>query len=488
MRTITIAETNRFIGGCLVKVLNSPYLTDSKRHIRKLIDLLSDNYGYVSILGTDTKGKSFKVSKKGIEINDSSLAERGFVARIHNGVNYSEYSFNEINEDKLFSIAGEIKEKLGRMSGDLFKNQYAVITEDAIENSFYSDILINPEEIGTEVILKSLIEIKDAALAYSDEVVDFRVTYNTTHVSKLFISGKKELEQSYITGEGYLYSLARRGDKAKYFFKTFSGLKGFELVDELKGAYIEAAEQSIKLLDSKTVEPGEYDVICDPDITGLIAHEAFGHGVEMDMFVKERAKGAEFIGKKVASEKTVMHDGAAAAKHVSSYYFDDEGTIGTDTVIIQNGILKTGISDLISAIKLGTVPTGNGKRESFERKAYARMTNTFFEAGEDKLEDMLASIKKGYLLEGMYSGMEDPKNWGIQCMAFLGREIIDGRLTGNLISPVLLTGFVPDLLNSISMVSEKVELNGAGFCGKGYKEYVKTSSGGPYIKAKVRLG
>jgi TldD protein len=143
---------------------------------------------------------------------------------------------------------------------------------------------------------------------------------------------------------------------------------------------------------------------------------------------------------------------------------------------------------LLSALKLGTTPTGTGKRQSFERKAYARMTNTFFEGGSDKLEDMIASIKYGYLLEGMYSGMEDPKNWGIQCIANLGREIKDGKFTGKFISPVVMTGYVPDLLKSISMVSEKVELDGAGYCGKGYKEFVKTASGGPYIKAKVRLG
>jgi TldD protein len=115
------------------------------------------------------------------------------------------------------------------------------------------------------------------------------------------------------------------------------------------------------------------------------------------------------------------------------------------------------------------------------------MTNTFFESGNDKLEDMIASIKHGYLLEGTMSGMEDPKNWGIQCILLLGREIKDGKLAGNLISPVIMTGFVLDLLNSISMVSESIELDGAGYCGKGHKEYVKTSSGGPYIKAKARL-
>ena len=66
--------------------------------------------------------------------------------------------------------------------------------------------------------------------------------------------------------------------------------------------------------------------------------------------------------------------------------------------------------------------------------------------------------------------------------------IKDGKLTGNIIAPVVMTGYVPDLLNSISMVSETVELGGSGYCGKGYKEFVKTSCGGPYIKAKVRLG
>ena len=84
------------------------------------------------------------------------------------------------------------------------------------------------------------------------------------------------------------------------------------------------------------------------------AHEAFGHGVEMDMFVKERALAKEYLGKKVASDITSMKDGAASAAEVSSYLFDDEGTLGTDTTIIENGTLVTGISDLLSALRLGT--------------------------------------------------------------------------------------------------------------------------------------
>lgn len=471
-----------------MKVAMSEFLTAGKPLVKRLVKLLSRDYGYVSVLGTDTCGKSYLASKTGYEISDYRFKERGFVVRVHNGTNYSEYSFNEISEDKLEEIAENIRSRLAGGGEGIPVNSYDIIEEEEIKKSFISDVEINPEELNPEKIITDLSAIRDEALGISDLIANFRALYGYQHVSKIFISGKKELEQSYIIGEATLISMARRNNKIKYYFTAETGMKGYELVDEIRKKCREVVETSIELLDSEPAIPGEYDVICSPDIAGLIAHEAFGHGVEMDMFVKGRAKGAEYIGKQVASEKTTMHEGAAAVKHMSSYLFDDEGTLGTDTVVIDKGILKTGISDLLSAMKLGTVPTGNGKRQSFERKAYARMTNTFFAAGTDKYEDMLASVKHGYQIEGMYSGMEDPKGWGIQCIALLGREIKDGKFTGRLISPVLMTGFVPDVLKSISMVSDEIYLNGAGYCGKGYKEYVKTSNGGPFIKAKVRLG
>ncbi|MBR3345589.1 MAG: TldD/PmbA family protein, partial [Solobacterium sp.] len=157
-------------------------------------------------------------------------------------------------------------------------------------------------------------------------------------------------------------------------------------------------------------------------------------------------------------------------------------------VEIQNGILKTGVCDALSALRLGSKATGNGKRESFEHKVYTRMTNTIFDSGTDTLDAMIASVKNGYLLEGMKSGMEDPKHWGIQCIVERGYEIKDGKLTGKVVAPIVMTGYVPDLLGSISMASTDREVFGSGACGKGHKEWVKVSDGGPYLKAKARLG
>lgn len=472
----------------MVKVKGSEFLKNKKPILKELIKRLSEKYKYASVLATDCIGKSFAVSRNEINLGDSMWGERGFVVRVHNGKNYSEYSFNEISEDTLDHLVCKIEEVVENQPKDMGLNSYDAINEDEIKGEYFGEVQIPIEDADVKDIVNRIVKIKDEGLAYSELVFDFRVMYNIVKVAKMFISNKKELEQAYTYSDGALFSLVRRDENTKYNFKGFSGLKGIEMLDEMNNGIKETIDLSIELLDAGKIEPGEYEVICDPDNAGLIAHEAFGHGVEMDMFVKGRAKGAEYIDKEVASELVVMHDGAKSAEHVSSYYFDDEGTIGKDTKIIDRGILKTGISDLLSAMKLGTTPTGNGKRETFERKAYARMTNTFFAAGNHKLEDMIASIKHGYLLEKGTNGMEDPKNWGIQCTALLGREIKDGKFTGKIVSPVFITGYVPDLLKSISMVSDGIELEGGGACGKGYKEWVKVSCGGPYIKTKVRLG
>ena len=101
---------------------------------------------------------------------------------------------------------------------------------------------------------------------------------------------------------------------------------------------------------------------------------------------------------------------------------------------------------------------------------------------------MIASVKHGYMLFETNNGMEDPKNWAIQCTAEYGIEIVDGKLTENYVSPVVMSGYVPDLLKSIDMISDGMEIEGSGMCGKGYKEWVRVSDGGPALKARVKLG
>ncbi|MDF2890377.1 MAG: TldD/PmbA family protein [Clostridia bacterium] len=474
-----------------MKVQLSSYLSEQKATLKKLIELLSQKYKYVSILACDSKGKNYAVTQSTISVNDSNWSERGFVLRTYNGFGYSEFSFNELPKDNINSFASYLSTQLDtyqKCLSDSSFESYPVVQEEIMNESFYGDVAVLPESVSSKEIIEKLTNIMDRGSKGSPYIVDYRVRFDIVHISKLFLSTKKELEQSYIWSQGYLMPLSRKGQNNKFYYRAFSGLKGVEIIDEMVPYIDEVARESENMLNAVTMIPGTYDVICSPDVTGLIAHEAFGHGVEMDMFVKGRAKAVEYIDKPVASKLVTMHEGAKSAQHVSSYLFDDEGVLGTDTIVIDKGILKTGISDMLSALKLGTTPTGNGKRQSYERKAYARMTNTVIASGNDNLEDMISSIEHGYMLLDSEGGMEDPKNWGIQCIILKGVEIKNGKLTDKIVSPIIMTGYVPELLSNISMVSGHMQLGGSGMCGKGYKEYVKNSSGGPYIKTKARLG
>ncbi|HAM62925.1 MAG: hypothetical protein A2Y20_11040 [Firmicutes bacterium GWF2_51_9] len=458
--------------------------------IKEAIRILSDDYDYLSVLASDTAGKMYQIRSRSSELRDF-MCERGIVARAIRGGSVVEVSLNQLPGDAQ-TLAGELKSALDAQFDWVRENKVETYTahleEEKQEGDFIVEPLVSFASVTMEDKLKRLQDLVKEVQAKDGRIVNAIAAMGEVTVHKLFISKHKNLYQAYPWSQGYLVGVAVGEKGVKMAFTSVSGQKGAEILEELETKVPVILSQVDDVLLAKPIEPGEYDVICTPEITGLIAHEAFGHGVEMDMFVKERALAMSYIDKPVASAKVTMHEGALGPKNVSSFAFDDEGVLAGDTIVIDDGILKTGIADALSASRLGIRPTGNGKRESFERKVYTRMTNTYFSAGTDHLDDMIASIKFGYLLDGMESGMEDPKNWGIQCVLSRAYEIVDGKKTGKVHGPVILTGHVVDLLKSIDAVSDDFEMFGAGFCGKGHKEYVKTADGGTYIKAKARLG
>ena len=477
-----------------MKVKSSEYLNDTKPVLKKLLGQLLKEYPYASILAVDSTSANYTVNKNTTNMGEDELwCIRGFVVKVYDGQSYGEYSFNEISEEKLEDIIISVRstmKNLKKAITDLNLCQYQILEDEPCVLCESTDYMISPEDLGDEEILNRLTQIKDECLAFDEKVINAIAMFEYRIYHKLFLSKNRDLEQNVMYATGGLVVVTKKGQELKTAMKGYSNLGGAEILDKLQKGIQETGKTALDLLSSEPITPGEYDCICSPEVTGMIAHEAFGHGVEMDMFVKDRALAKSYVGKYVASPILNMHDGASlnAQNEVATYFFDDDGVLSKDTIIIKNGILQSGISDAQSAMALGTVPTGNGRRESYKRKAYTRMTNTYFEPGKDKLKDMIASIDYGFYLENPSSGMEDPKNWGIQLMVSVAREIKDGKFTGKIFSPIVMSGYVPDLLKSITMMSDESELCGVGMCGKGYKEWVIVSDGGPYIKARIRLG
>ena len=477
-----------------MKAAFSEYLLGCKPALQELIRLLRRDYAYVSVLATDSKGLAVRISQRAKSVSSQTMTtERGVVARVYEGGQYAEYAFNAYDPADPAAKAAEIREELNaqlKLLASCGAKAYETpILPDEAQTLFVEkEAKELPETADVKALVEKLSALSDKGMGMSEHALDCMLSAQSTHICKMFLTEKRDLCQSYVYSEGSLALILSREGNTQVAYDSVSGLCGPELFDRLESRLEKVAATGAELLDAGRIEPGEYEIITSPEVTGLIAHEAFGHGVEMDMFVKNRALGAQYLDKRVGSELCTMHEGALCAENVTSYAFDDEGTPAGDVTEIDRGILKTGICDALSALRLGVQPTGNGKRENFEHKVYTRMTNTMFDSGSDSLEDMIASIDHGYLLEGMESGMEDPKHWGIQCIIKMGREIRDGKLTGKVVAPIIMTGYVPDLLGGISMVSPHREVFGSGGCGKGYKEWVKVADGGPYLKTKARLG
>lgn len=467
--------------------MKSQFLESRKTAAKELVMSLKKYFSYVSILGTDVRCQSVASTTRTSSISDEGLgSECGFVLKMKNNKGFFEYSLDDISGD-INKLTDDIISNL-KINDELLAKMIDTkdIKDEEMVKSFQRESDFNKYSIND--LMAFVQKLKDEVTSKSENIINVSVSIGTLDVSKLFITEHKMLDQNYTWVNGNIRIMWKENGKVTparcgTWDKDIS-----KVLDTLPKKIDSLISKAHHLAYAKPIEPGVYDVITDPSITGLIAHEAFGHGVEMDMFVKDRAKSKEYINKYVASELVSMHDGASSTLSAASYFFDDDGVLAHDTLIIDKGVLKTGISDALSAAELGTIPTGNGRRQSYKRKAYTRMTNTFFEGGTNTLEEMVASVDYGYMIFDTNNGMEDPKNWGIQCTALYGKEIKDGKFTGNIISPVVMSGYVIDLLTSISMISKDVVVTGSGSCGKGYKEWVRVSDGGACLKAKVKIG
>lgn len=461
----------------------SEFLNGKREAVRTIVRELSKDFDYVSVLGTDVKITLYTADSRSSAIRDGA-GECGFVVRMWKGKAYFEYSLDDIEGD-LSELAKKIETE-ATPAAELFDKMITPCApaDEPLVRSFSRED--DFDEYGDDELLAFCKSIRDAVKSKSDKVVNAIGYLQPFTVSKLFISKNRELDQCYGWVNGMAIAVYNDGKMVRAREDAYS-TKISDVMNELPKKIDKLVEKAKRLAKARPIKPGVYDVITDSSITGLIAHEAFGHGVEMDQFVKDRALAKEYMNKYVASPVADMRDGAAATLSAASFFFDDDGVLAGDTQIIKNGILVSGMCDLVSASELGVMPTGNGRRESYKRKAYTRMTNTFFESGKDKLEDMIASVKHGYMLFETNNGMEDPKNWQIQCTAEYGIEIVDGKLTDNYVSPVVMSGSVPELLKSITMVSDGMSIIGAGMCGKGYKEWVRVTDGGPALKVRVKL-
>ncbi|MGF1759556.1 TldD/PmbA family protein [Photobacterium sagamiensis] len=276
-------------------------------------------------------------------------------------------------------------------------------------------------------------------------------------------------------------AMAQNGSEQSTGFEAPGALTGWEFYNTLDAKHLgqHVAKQAMVKLFAETCPSGEMPVIIGNGFGGVIFHEACGHLLETTSVAKKASVFHDKMGEMIANPVVSAVDDGTMSNEWGSVNIDDEGMETQRTQLIKDGKLTSFMVDKLGGMKTGYAPTGSGRRESYKYAPTSRMRNTFIEAGNSSLDEMVASVERGIYAPKMGGGSVQPGtgefNFAVQ-EAYL---IENGKITKPLKSATLIsTG--PKVLKEISMIGSDFAL-AAGMCGS-VSGSVPTTVGQPALK------
>jgi TldD protein len=330
-----------------------------------------------------------------------------------------------------------------------------------------SQIKRRPNEVHADEKVAMVKLINKTARSYGDAVRQVTVRYTDSNRAVSIANSRGVyVEDNRIRTRYYVNVIAEKNGVLQTGYEAPGGTVGFELFqhyppEEYAG---KAAERALNMLDAPPAPAGKMMVVLSSEAGGTLIHEACGHSLEADFIMKGTSIFGGKIGKKVASDLiTVIDDGTLHGKY-GSYAYDDEGTPSQKTILIENGILSSYMTDRYTANVIGLKKTGNGRRQTFRSLPQPRMTNTMISPGNTDPEEIISSVNNGLLVKRMGGGQVDVTNGDFVFEVAEGYLIENGKVK-HPVRGAILTGNGPKILEIIDMVGSDIGFQ-TGVCGK----------------------
>ena len=259
------------------------------------------------------------------------------------------------------------------------------------------------------------------------------------------------------------------------------GLEMFDTIDP-KQVGIKAAKQAVTMAGAGYCPAGVMPVAIENGFGGVIFHEACGHGLEASSVAYGQSIFAGKVGQQIANEKVTAIDDGTIPNAWGSINIDDEGTPGRKNVLIEKGVLKSYMIDKFNGRRMGMASTGNARRQSYSYTPTSRMTNTYIAPGEDKNEDIIASIEYGLYAASMGGGSVNPTTGEFNFAVNEGYIIRDGKICEP-VRGASLVGKGSQIIQNIDMVGTDMD-QAQGMCGSSSGS-VPTNVGQPLIRVST---
>ncbi len=461
-----------------------PSSEEVKDVLEKTVEALAEKVEYADVLYEKVQG--VRVAKDKVEERVSATAvANGVVMRAYKQGQWREMSTDDFSNSHIQDMTVKLAsfQPLSRTAVKLQQLEPWKLDEQV-------PVKISPAEVEIEEKLEHVKRLYDIAASLDKRIINVTVAYSDATLERIFANTEGSMLRQVVPRASlFIVPIAKDSGKMDYDRLNRGGTVGFELLKDLEEKKIkETVNSSIDLLKASAPPSGHQAVILDPEVTGTFAHESFGHGCEADQILRKRSYLVPYFGKRMGFEKLNICDDGTVPGGNGSFLFDDEGVRSRKNFILKNGVLEGYLHERYSASLMNAEPTGNGRRESFLRKLFVRMTNTYVEPGDYSFEEMIEEVDSGVMLIHFVSGMEDPLAGGMELKSKKGYVIENGKI-GRILSMLTLSEYVPEFIASIDAVGKKDQFDiDRGTCGKGYEDHVPVGGGGVYIRGKAVVG
>jgi TldD protein len=262
---------------------------------------------------------------------------------------------------------------------------------------------------------------------------------------------------------------------------SFGSVGGYELMrkDSAMNLGTEAAAQGLRLLDSKPAPAGKFTCILDNKMTGMMAHEAFGHACEADAVLSSSSVLEGLLERRVADESISMYDDPTIKGTFGYFAYDWEGVRARRHTLIDKGILKGYLHNIETSSRMGVRPNGAARSQGYNTPPIIRMSNTFIGPGDWKKDELIGDLKHGLLIQGNQYGYVEPAKGQFMFKCDEAHEIVKGEI-GQRYRDASLSGVILEVLHSVKGVADDFVLGDPGYCGKAGQS-ARTTDGGPHI-------
>ena len=346
------------------------------------------------------------------------------------------------------------------------------------EDTVTPSVQLLPTRISIADKLNYVLNQEQEAKETDSRVNSTEVGYNDIVVRKIIANSEGTyIDETTVRSIARAMIFAKEGALRQSGYKTRGDSKGFELFSGDADIGRTAASQAVSLLDAKPAPSGQFDAMLDPSLSGVFAHEAFGHAAEADAIISGTSILAGKLKQKVGSDAVTIVDDPSLQSYGYLAY-DDEGTQTRRKVLMERGILQSYLTDIETGSRLGVGSNGSARAQRYDDPPIVRMSNTFFEPGDYTFEELLDGFSGIYFVGWQY-GYTTPTTG---MLTFKSREayvVEHGELRDHL-RDAALSAMTLEVLHNISAVGQTLAFD-PGTCGKA-GQMTPNTTGGTYMR------